>query len=238
MKLETCVHKIIETEHTDHTGHLRLSGLLSLAQEAAVYAVEHDLELTPDKTFEKGIAWVVARYHFEISRLPVYEEECDIHTWQSKTLAFFFTRNFEFIDSKGDAFIKGSSAWTLIDKKSRQAILPQNYGLATPDVKTGREIPLPTFLRIDPKENVITLRSTYRDTDFNGHMNNVRYLDVCMDLIPLDFLNTHIPVSFDIAYKKEFRLGEETELRYEYKDGAYSFASDLFTLIIRFKEAV
>ena len=63
-------------------------------------------------------------------------------------------------------------------------------------------------------------------------MNNTKYLDVCEDLIPTDFLLDHEAKELFCDYKKEIKLGEEFELSYGLIDGSYWFVSDHFVIRI------
>lgn len=238
MKFETLLPYEISEKYVDSSKRLRLASILTIAQDIATYAAEVDLGLTHEKTRDRGLLWVVARYHFEIERLPELNETVDVLSWQSRMMVMFFMRNFQFLDKDGHPFIKGISAWSLIDANSRQVIMPKDYGLDAPDHIRGDELPRPGALRLQPGEFKTTIRCNEEDMDSNKHMNNVVYLDKCVSLIPESYLQSHNPKSFDINYKKELRLGEETELTYSIKDDECSFDAGTFALLIRFDKAL
>ncbi|MBQ2493774.1 MAG: hypothetical protein II520_00895, partial [Bacilli bacterium] len=78
----------ILTEHCDPKKDLRLSSLLRLVQEASIRSVE-ELGYPREKTLDRGILWVVGKQRFEISRLPVYDEEVQVLTYPGKKMHFF-----------------------------------------------------------------------------------------------------------------------------------------------------
>ena len=78
------------------------------------------------------------------------------------------------------------------------------------------------------------LKASWRDCDLNGHMNNTAYLDEAEDLIPLEYLKSHVPSAIDIAYKKEIPLGEEVEVSYGDEGGVYVFSCPSFFLRLTF----
>lgn len=236
MRYLSRVHKEAYPDYVDSSKRIRLSAVLSLAQQAAVVGCDN-IGATKERTMHRGLLWVVAKYHFEIDRLPTFQEKFDVLTWKSRTIAYFFTRNFEFVDKDDHAFIRGTSAWALIDENKREMIRPEEYGLACKDYVTGREIPMPRFLRIEPGDKEATIKANYSLCDFNGHMNNVHYLDLCIDLIPIEYLATHEPTSFDITYKKEFPLGAEMKVSYAIEEDEARFVSERFSLLIKFKKS-
>ena len=65
-------------------------------------------------------------------------------------------------------------------------------------------------------------------------MNNTAYLDEAEDLIPLEYLKSHVPSAIDIAYKKEIPLGEEVEVSYGNEGGVYVFSCPSFFLRLTF----
>ncbi len=238
MKEETLLHKEVNIGDVDGNNRLSLSSILSYAQEAAIYAVEKDLGITREMTNEKGLLWVLARYRFEITRLPKLGEEISLLTWQSQTIAFFFIRNFEILDKEGNILVKGTSCWALINKDNRQIIIPKDYGITINSHIRGDELPRPKKIEIQKEGTKTILRCNKEDLDSNLHMNNIVYMDKCLSLIPKGYLNTHYPKSIDINYKKELRLNEETELWSDIKEDRCSFSSDAFDLAIDFEKSL
>ena len=59
----------------------------------------------------------------------------------------------------------------------------------------------------------------YSDLDINGHMNNCRYLDWVMDLLPSEFYQHHQPQEITLCYMTEIREKEEMQLHWELSDG-------------------
>ncbi len=238
MKYETLLPLKVNKSQVDASKKAKLASILYYSQEAAIKAVESDLGISKDKTNGRGLLWVVARYHFEIERLPELDEDITILTWQSRMMAFFFVRNFQILSKDGYPFIKGSSYWSLIDMNSRQVILPKDYDIIVPDHIRGDELQRPNKVALREGNKKAILHCYKEDLDINNHMNNIVYLDRCVSLIPEEYLYTHSPISFDINYKKELRLNEETELSYYIDSDECGFSSLAFDLLIRFKETL
>jgi hypothetical protein len=52
----------------------------------------------------------------------------------------------------------------------------------------------------------------YSDIDYNGHLNNTKYIDIFMDSIGLDVLKDYEPASIEVNYSNEIYPGETLTL--------------------------
>ena len=48
----------------------------------------------------------------------------------------------------------------------------------------------------------------YSDIDFNRHVNTMRYIEMMLDMLPVDMLTQEAPVRLDIHFLKECRVGQ------------------------------
>ena len=48
----------------------------------------------------------------------------------------------------------------------------------------------------------------YSDIDFNRHVNTMRYIEMMLDMLPVDMLTQEAPVRLDIHFLKECRFGQ------------------------------
>ena len=55
----------------------------------------------------------------------------------------------------------------------------------------------------------------FTDLDVNGHMNNTRYLDWIMDLLPSGFHQDHAIKDLTLCYMNEAREGQDLNLGWE-----------------------
>ena len=51
-------------------------------------------------------------------------------------------------------------------------------------------------------------RVVYSDIDFNRHVNTMRYIEMMLDMLPVDMLTQEVPVRLDIHFLKECRFGQ------------------------------
>lgn len=162
---------------------LRLSALFQKLQEAAI-AHTIRLGVTREKTLDRGLLWAVTQYRLRIRRLPVYDEKVTLLTWPGKTMHLYFPRYFRLVDAAGRVLIDAASLWVLIDEKTRGIVFPEEHDIYIKEVVTGSELPLPGRLRKVESETVSSFTVPYSCVDLNGHMNNARYYDLALDLMP------------------------------------------------------
>ena len=55
-------------------------------------------------------------------------------------------------------------------------------------------------------------RVCYSDCDFNGHLNNTRYVELLYDMLPEDILDRPTPLRLDLNYRHEVRRGESVTI--------------------------
>ena len=220
----------IQASHVTPFRKLRASSLLSLLQEISIEHTEN-LGFPRETTLDKGLLWVIAKQHIEITRMPKYDETVTILTYPSEMMHALFPRSYEVKDNKGNTIIKGLAIWTLIDIKSRMMINPKEYGVIIPDLSNGRDfsIPLGHKMPLD-LSNETSLKASYSLCDINGHINNSSYLDIAEDLIPVSYIEKHDLKAIDIEYVHEVKLGEELNIKYGQKDDTFYFLSPAFKL--------
>jgi acyl-ACP thioesterase len=94
-------------------------------------------------------------------------------------------------------------------------ILPGKSGVDIEGMLNGTELATPRSLLPRPMENRCSRSVCFTDLDLNGHMNNSRYLDWLMDLLPSDFHRDHPVKDFTLCYMNEAREGQTLDLAWE-----------------------
>ena len=196
---------IISNNDVDYRFNLKPANLFRLFQDIALKATE---EVGSDSISlaKRGIDWVITRMDVEIKRLPRCNEKITVCTYPGKDLAMLYPRYFYILDENNEAIVKSSSIWALIDAKTRKVIIDKDTIKKLPPETSEYELPLPG--KIAPSENkalVETRTIHYSDLDFNCHMNNVRYVELLMDVHDFDFYKTHRPSFISLNYMKEIK---------------------------------
>ena len=216
---------------------LRPSVLFAMMQEAAIAHTE-ELGMGRSKTLDKGLLWVVTLQSAEINRMPEYRQELTLRSWAGKSLHLIFPRYFELCAAEGNTLVRASALWSLIDEKSRSIAFPEKHGIVIEGVQTGRELPLPGFIKGEPSGFTRDFTVPYSYVDLNGHMSNTRYLDLAEDCIYSSTKDLRLK-SIRTEYAREIRLGDTVKLSWEEENGRYFFSGNMdkncFKLVLEYE---
>ena len=196
---------IISNNDVDYRFYLKPANLYRIFQDIALKATE---EVGSDSISlsKRGIDWVITRMDVEIKRLPRCNEKITVCTYPGKDLAMLYPRYFYISDENNNVIIRASSIWALIDAKTRKVIVDKDTIKKLPPETSEYELPLPGKIAASEEKNLIETRTIhYSDLDFNCHMNNVRYVELLMDVHDFEFYKTHRPTFISLNYMKEIR---------------------------------
>jgi len=92
--------------------------------------------------------------------------------------------------------------------------LPPNEGVnALPGANPEGNDPPPSLaVREFSREQSVLRRACYSDIDYNGHVNNTRYIQWIQDVLEPEILEKAKQIRLDINYLSEVRYGETIRL--------------------------
>ncbi|WP_010250544.1 acyl-[acyl-carrier-protein] thioesterase [Acetivibrio cellulolyticus] len=200
----------IELSNVDFTKALKLSALFNCFQDIASEAVESLGIGINTLEQEFGVAWILIRIRVDIVRTPVWNEDIWIETWHQESKKLEFERDFIVRDSNGSIIASAVSTWVIVDIKTREIRKTeliafnnfQNIKERAIDCKLGKVKPF------GQKEVVYKKVIGYSDIDFNGHINNSRYIDYIMDCFSVDNHMKYCVKTMEINYVNEALYGD------------------------------
>lgn len=172
----------IESRDVNMEAKLRPSAFLQFFQELAA---EHAASLGYgyDYMQSKGLMWIIVKNHVIFHKLPSYGESVSLSTWTTGRRHALFPRFARMISACGEVLVDCASYFVVVDKKSRQAVFPENEGISISGEALGTEIALPGRIRAMEHTESAEFEVPYSYIDLNGHLNNVRYVDIAEDLL-------------------------------------------------------
>ena len=201
----------IETFHLrtcdcDLAGTWRPSALLEAMQETAIAHCDR-LDFGRAVTDGLGVAWVLSRLKVALERVPAIGEAVSVETWPIAPRHLFYPRMFTLRDGAGGVIGHASSLWVLMDLNARRITDRPEARAAMPD---NRDVPLPIPLPGTPRPlEGEPLRGELTpgcaDFDINGHVNNTRYMDWCVNALGLETLKRRQLTAFEVNYEGEIR---------------------------------
>ncbi|MBW1605977.1 acyl-ACP thioesterase domain-containing protein [Lactobacillus sp. Sy-1] len=174
------------------------------------------LALTDEFILSFGVTWVVIQYDLDIDHLPKTDEHITLQTQSTSYNKFFAFREFWILDEAGRqcAYIK--SLWVAMNVEQRR-LAPIPHEIVDP--YQSKAVKMTPHLKRPKKIDTVTTshqyRTRYSDIDTNIHVNNTRYLDWMIDLLPYEFLVSHFPAHINLKYDNEVRYGTMIESNYE-----------------------
>lgn len=156
-------------------------------------------------------SWVLSRMAVEFDYQPVQYTDYAVATWISDYGRVLSTRNFTLTDvASGREFGRAVTQWAMIDLQSRSAIDLSWVGDAHADAIVDAAPPTdkPRKIRAVSPTATAEHRVVYSDIDFNRHVNTMRYIEMMLDMLPVDMLTQEAPVRLDIHFLKECRFGQ------------------------------
>ena len=193
----------------DYKGNLNF--IFSLIQDVGgTHAYYRDCSIPQLRSENK--TWVITRSKIEIMGYPTWPEKIDVKTWAMEPKGYNAPRGTRIFNKKGEKLVEALSYWAIIDLEKKRPIKPetiqQNRVLTVnPNVK---QYQVPLFAgKIKEISPDLTLVSSYEpqvfpsDSDYNGHTNNISYLNWMVNAFPQDFIKNRLARKVDIVWKKE-----------------------------------
>jgi acyl-ACP thioesterase len=205
--------------HIDRSDRLTLGSIFNFFQDAAISHAEN-LGVDRDVMAKTGQVWVISRLSVFVERRPRYREVLTVRSWPRGWEKLFALRDYDIRDSSDRVVVRGRSGWLILDMEKRRPLrvqqimenMPLNEGedafVVPPDQPRSP-------LGLAARENLRKAgerRALYSDVDYNGHVNNVRYIQWIEDIAGPELLENAGALRLDINYLGEVTAGELTEL--------------------------
>lgn len=170
-------------------------------------------------------SWVLSRLAVEFDVRPEQYTDYTIATWISDYGRVLSTRNFTLTDSAGHQFGRAVSQWAMIDLQSRTAVDLSWVGDAHADAIVAEPSPAerPRKIREVHPTRTAEHRVVYSDIDFNRHVNTMRYIEMMLDMLPVELLTLEAPMRLDIHFLHECRFGQTLRIGCEERERAALF---------------
>ena len=204
----------IDSRDVDGKGVCKASALLGHLQEAATQAAEHGGFSREVITREHGAFWMLTRVWYRLERPLRGEEELTIRTWHRGGRGASTYRDFDLFVN-GQPVGEAVSTWVLADaathKLARMGRITEFQG--TDGGPLCKERTLSRVRLPETMEHADSRAMHYSDTDVNGHVNNVRYVDFLCDALHMERLGpSRFVSSLQVGYLAECVAGETIEL--------------------------
>jgi medium-chain acyl-[acyl-carrier-protein] hydrolase len=193
-------------------GFLKYTELLNILQlTAAKHSELGGISFIDMQKFD--LAWVLSRMKVEIIELPKWKDIISVKTWICDLENSKSVRAFE-ISLNEKKIIGSETFWVVFNTKSRRPEklnLPHEHFIKYPNNRGTLKI----FSKIDIPENIKTIalkKVLLSDLDMVNHVNNVKYLEWCLDYIDCNLILNKKIINLDLNFIRELSLNDEIEI--------------------------
>ncbi len=196
------------TWDVDSADRLTMAAMFNYCQEVAG---NHARELGVGTEYmrENGIVWILSRMSAVLDERPAWGARLRVRTWPRGTDRLFAVRDYEVLTEDGRRVGRGRGAWLIAETASMRPRRPEALAARLP-LNEGRQA-LPggggAVASRDGLELAFSRCASYSDIDYNGHMNNARYVQWIQDALPRGLLEGAGALRLDINYLAELRPG-------------------------------
>jgi medium-chain acyl-[acyl-carrier-protein] hydrolase len=200
----------------DKSDRLTLDAIFQFFQEAAICHAEN-LNVGREDMLRTGQIWILSRMSVIVKRRPKYFEKITVRSWPRGGEKLFAVRDYDIRDKDDIPVVCARSGWIVLDVEKRRPLRPQSVMDSLP-LNEGENALSPEDSAIAALEERSNLQKTaerkarYTDLDFNGHVNNVRYIQWIEDAIEPQLLEKADKMRLDINYLNEILGGEIIEI--------------------------
>ena len=178
-----------------------------------------------DSLMKNNCSWVLSRLAAEFDVLPEQFTPFTIRTWVNYDGRVLSSRNFVLTDGDGHIFGRVVSQWAMIDFRTRRPVdldeLAESYRSVLSDDPSPCDRPRKLHA-VEPSKS-FEHRIVYSDIDFNRHVNTMRYVDMMVDMLPIESFTSPRPVRLDLHFIKESVYGQTLTVGLEERADASLF---------------
>lgn len=161
--------------------------------------------------------WVLLKYDITIYEYPKFKDTITVDTTVLGTKKFYGYRQNTIRNSEGKVIGEVFSTAILIDFEKRRPMRissTQNeiYGL---NGELNEVPPLDDIPKIQKEDYIKDYPVRYSDIDSNGHVNNVKYMEMAVDTLPRYILNEYRLFNIKVLFKKETTDGDTLHISTE-----------------------
>ena len=189
--------------------HTDLCNILQLT--AAAHSEVGGISFSDMQEFNQ--AWVLSRMRVEITELPKWKDVVTVKTWINTLENSRSVRALE-LYVNGKKIVGCETFWAVFNTKIRRPealALPFEHFELYPELKATQN----TFSKINLRNEtkiIFEKRVALSDLDIVNHVNNVKYLEWCLDFVDVKLILNQKIESFEMNFMKELSLKDKVIL--------------------------
>jgi len=195
----------------DAKGRLSMISICNFLQDAATrHADSRGIALNQQP--ETNMTWVLSRLLIKMDYYPGFQDQIHVYTWPSGTDKMFALRDFRITDHDDQTIGVCTSAWLVIDARTRRIIrVDRAFTERISNVTTVRALDrkLGKLTKLDSGVHEKRFNVRHSDLDTNQHANNVSYIGWALESVPERVYRENTLSEFEIDFQAEAVWGED-----------------------------
>jgi medium-chain acyl-[acyl-carrier-protein] hydrolase len=198
-------------------GYLKHTDLCNILQlTAAAHSEVGGISFSDMQEFDQ--AWVLSRMRVEIIDLPKWKDTVTVRTWINTLENSRSVRALE-LYVNGQKMVGCVTFWAVFNTKNRRpealALPYEHFELYPEMIATKKSI---SKINFNNDAELVSEKSvSISDIDIVNHVNNVKYLEWCLDLADPNLILNQKIKSFEMNFLKELSLNDKVAI-YENKN--------------------
>ena len=213
-QMENTLKKVflVSSYEVDQRGKTRLTAIANYLQETA-YKHAASLNVGYSHLAEEGRAWVLSRLRIKMYSYPKWDDTIEVETWPRGIEKLFALRDFRIRSAVGDLLAEATTCWLMVDMKTHRP-MRINTDFIPVETRTDSVFQETPGKITSPKNPsfILSRIASYSDLDIVGHVNNVKFIEWCVDSLQVDQLLKRGISDFEINYLGEVRQGDSVDL--------------------------
>lgn len=195
-------------------GEARLTTMANYLQEIA-YHHASELGFGYEQMKERRTLWMLSRMKIKMIRYPAWNEQVVVETWPSGIDTIFALRDFRISDSKGELLGIATTYWLIVHLDTHRPIRPGVELERFSSIEYGDPVFDSKLEKIRCADETLAMgRHTvaFSDLDIVGHVNNVKYMEWCIDACMSEDKMDRAIGELEINFLHEALLGNHVEI--------------------------
>lgn len=196
----------------DSNNRCKLSKIVDLLQNTATLHSK-SIGYGTKEMMELKQAWLMLGWHVRILKYPEADMDVEVRTWSRGIKGVEAKRGYEVINEEGEVLMIADSSWALFDLEAQKLIrapeeMVKAYNAIERNPFEGEKSERLRDNQLNEFE--VEIKIGKRDIDTNHHMNNAKYMEYAMEVLPDDVAITE----FENIYRKQITYGEMINISY------------------------
>jgi medium-chain acyl-[acyl-carrier-protein] hydrolase len=211
------------TDDVDHDDKLTPAAAFNYFQEVAENHAE-ELGMGREAMAAASQTWILSRMSAVLDRRTGRGSEIRVRTWPRGTDRLFAIRDYEMRDEADLIVARGRSAWLILDLTTLRPRRPETLTEGIPK-NEGADALADGAKGLPERKDLVEVgrrTAAYSDIDYNGHVNNARYVQWIQDALPAEEIEAADRLRLDINYLSEVKPGGTVSLWTGRIDGGWA----------------